>query len=141
MLKRDQNPFGTGRAYAVEVHPDGKVVYLGKEAVRIRGRSAWTISPGDAATLFAQAACAGASTWKKSYDLGTDDFRAELTVDLGVGAPVVVENNLGCPKNPMFIVQEPDALCALEQAIDAITGVRVATDCADHEGGLTYCDH
>jgi len=139
VLQRRETPIGGGRAYTVELHPDGSVIYEGDANVRVRGSARWAIPRADAESLFAQAACANPGSWKSRYDIGTDDVRALVTLDLGGSGRFVIENNAGCPPSAMLVNQAPAALCDLEQAIDATAGARAYTDCRSDDGGWQYC--
>ena len=139
VLKRGETPVGGGRAYTVEVHPDGTVRYEGFFHVRVKGNARWVIPQTQAESLFASASCSGAASWNRTYDIGTDSTRALVTIDLGGANRHVIENNAGCPPSAMLVGQAPQALCDLEDAIDVTAGTRSYTDCPASDGGVAYC--
>lgn len=140
VLERREGPLGGGADYTVEVHPDGRVLYQGRGNVRIEGKAQWEIGRADAADLFRQAACAGASSWKTRYYLGGDASPARVTVDLGHGKPVVVEDDPACHRMAavQFIDETPASLCALEEAIDRVAGTKAYTECLAPDGGYLW---
>jgi hypothetical protein len=134
--------YGFCPAYAVEVHPDGSVSYEGKSFVRVHGVAHATIDKATAEALFAQAACAGASTWSRDYTYPvTDNPTAEVTVDLGTGTVVVVKDYPPCHAASAGYPGTPEALCQLEEAIDKAANSAAWTDCVGADGGPDYCRH
>ena len=74
--------FGSCPMFAVEVHPDGNVLYTGRGYVRVHGSQRWTIEPSTAAELFARAACSHPETWQPTYGWSvTDMSAADVTAD------------------------------------------------------------
>jgi hypothetical protein len=133
--------YGTCPDYTVEVHPDGTVLYEGRQFVRVRGKVRGTMAKPVADALFAQAACAGSSGWKADYTFPiTDNPTANVTVDLGTGKTIVVRDYPPChggqPGDPDTT---PAALCQLEQAIDTSANTSVWTECRAADGGPDYC--
>jgi hypothetical protein len=128
--------YGFCPAYTVEVHPDGTVLYEGRNYVRVRGPVRYAIPAAKAAALFQQAACAGTTTWKKRYDWPvTDNPTVTVTVNIGP-TPVVVEDYPPCHTEGD---PTPEPLCALEHAIDDAAGTSAYVECVGADGGLTYC--
>ncbi len=124
----------------MEVHPDGTVSYEGNSFVRVHGKVTTTIARPVADALFAQAACSGWAAWAPDYtEPITDNPAATVTVDMGRGAPVaVVRDYPPCHKGGAG-TDTPDALCQLEEAIDAAAGTDAWVPCPAPDGGKTYC--
>jgi hypothetical protein len=132
--------YGFCPAYTVEVHPDGSVAYEGKAFVRVHGVAHATIAKATAEALFAQAACAGASSWSSDYTYPvTDNPTANVTVDLGTGTVVRVKDYPPCHPASTGYPGTPDTLCQLEEAIDKAANVEAWSDCIGADGGPDYC--
>jgi hypothetical protein len=121
----------------VEVHRDGAVVYEGRAFVRVQGQAHWRMPPAAVDSLFRKAACAGAETWKRRYAVPiTDSPSAKITVDLGSGPAVAVEDYPPCHSEAE---PTPAALCDLENAIDDLAGTGAYVSCVRADGGLGEC--
>ena len=130
--------YGTCPVYSVEVQPNGTIIYTGDAYVRIFGAIQTNIPPALATALFDRAACVPPDVWSKSYRLAiTDNPTAEVSVDLGKGSVLKVEDYPPCHDegdNPT-----PPAICALENAIDSAAGTAKWTECKGADGGAVAC--
>jgi hypothetical protein len=129
--------YGYCPSYSVEVHRDGTVAYEGRAYVRVQGAARWRMSREATQALFRKAACAGGDTWQRRYALPiTDSPSAKVTLDLGSGAAISVEDYPPCHSEAD---PTPETLCDLETAIDSLAGTSTYVACARADGGIGEC--
>jgi hypothetical protein len=128
--------------YSVAIHRDGSVIYKGEMSVNARGEVRDTVPQAAVDALFAEASCAGASTWRTEYRTPiTDHPSAKVTLKLGSAAPITIEDYPPChdAEPAADAPATPPELCKLEQAIDRTANTSRWTVCLAADGSKTTC--